>query len=91
MSSWFYSRGTSYVRVVRSLSTTVFNKYWKKLPQDVRDKSKMKGVGTQEEAVMVVELEDGSKEAVAITVRHVKFILPAIWPEIMKRALNASC
>lgn len=48
-------------------------------------------MGTQEEAVMVLELENGSEEAVSITVRHVKFILPAIWSEIMKRALNASC
>lgn len=76
---------------MRSISTTVFNKYWKNLPQDVREKSKRKGVRTQEEAVMVVELENGSEEAVVITVRHLKFILLVIWPEIMKRAPNASC
>ena len=76
---------------MRSISTTVFNKYWKNLPQDVRKKSKRKGVGSQEEVVMVVELENGSEEAVVITVRHLKFILPVIWPEIMKRAPNASC
>lgn len=61
------------------------------MPQDVRKKIKEKGVGTQEEAVMVVELENGSEEAVVITVRHLKFILLVIWPEIMKRAPNASC
>ena len=55
------------------------------MPQDVREKSKRKGVRTQEEAVMVVELENGSEEAVVITVRHLKFILLVIWPEIMKK------